>query len=137
MAQVEGGVVNDMQDAPANWDRPSLHLSCAVQISFAKGREDLARLCPRFFQKPTKFRSVGGLGGEFSVTVPGGRSPAHHFRNPEMFRASDMGGQDSQGVGGMILDTLDGTPIQSLRRQVGNQVADLAAQVFNSLQVVL
>jgi hypothetical protein len=53
-----------------------------------------------------------------------------------MLCASDVGCQDSQRVDGVALDTLDGTPVQSLRGQASDQVANLAAQVLNAMQVV-
>jgi hypothetical protein len=62
---------------------------------------------------------------------------AHYFPNPEMLGTRNVCGQNSQRIGGVFVASLNGTPIQGFRRQTGEQVPDLPAQVLDSLQVVL
>ncbi len=137
MTQVKGGVINNMQDTPANRDRPAPRLSRTIQIGFRERRKHRTRLCPHFFQTTHKVGGISGLSDEFSITVSAGRVTAHHFRDPEMLGASDVDSQNRQRVCGVLVIPLDRTPIQSLWRKIGYQLTDLPTQVFNSPQVVL
>jgi hypothetical protein len=167
MAQVESSVVNDVQDAPAHRDFPTYYLSHTIQVGLAQSRQHLPCLHPSLFQKTDKLRGISGLGGKLGVTVPGGRAAPHHLSDPEMLCASDMGGQNSQGVGGVALVTppsppyeggsvvandggddhppsppyeggsTDGTPVQGFGGQASDQVTHLTAQILEALPIVV
>jgi len=126
-----------MQDAPAHRDCPASCLSCAVQVSRGKRRKYLACFRLDCLETADQFRGISNLNLEFGITVAGHGVVTNNFGDPEMLRACDMGRQDSQRVGRVVINTFDGTPVEGLGRQADDQASYLPAQVLYPLQIAV
>ena len=125
VAQVQGRVVDDVQDAPADRDTRPL-ASRVPSRSVSLSVENISRVSsPTCSRRPTSSDALAArVANSASRSREGGRPPTTSA-DPEMLRTGDMRCQDSQRVGGMLLRALQGTPVQGLGGQARDQVADL------------
>jgi hypothetical protein len=135
VAQVQGRVVDDVQDAPSNRDDPISGFTHPFQIDFVERSADPLCLQPDPVQQVDEFGLAGCLCRELGIPIPRGRQAAYYFSYPEMLRTGDVRRQNSQRVRGMVIASFQGTPIQGLGGQAGDQVAHLPAKVLDHLQV--
>ena len=138
VAQVQGSVVDDMENAPADGGYPTQCFSRVPSRSDTlRAPKDLPRLSLSSLQELGQRRGIVSFRDELSIPIPCWGTTTHHFAHPKVLCTSDMSRQDGKGVGGMLLDALQGAPVQRLRGQIRDQLADLAPKIFNHLQVAL
>lgn len=129
MTEVKGGVINNMQNCPAQRHLPPIYAQGAIQIRWRKRPKNFTRLLQSPPQNVVNFIWRRHLSGELRLPVAGARQSADYLSNPKMLCTTNVQSKHRQRIDFGDILTCKRAPVKRIHRQISQQSLDLSVQV--------